>query len=69
MRNGQDNQQKSFGKLFKSIPLPHVYLQEEMQPILIPKKKYLRNYLTPSLTEKGKKRSESTHRNTGRKGT
>lgn len=51
VRNGQDNQQKSFGKAFKSIPLLHVYLQEGIEPILIPKKKkeYLRNYLTPSL--------------------
>lgn len=51
VRNGQDNQQKSFGKAFKSIPLLHVYLQEGIQPILIPKKKKecLRNYLTSSL--------------------
>lgn len=39
VRNGQDNQQKSFGKAFKSIPLLHVYLQEGIEPILIPKKK------------------------------
>lgn len=28
VRNGQDNQQKSFGKVFKSIPLLHFYLQQ-----------------------------------------
>lgn len=39
MRNGQNNQQKFFGKVFKSTPLPHAYLQEGIQPILMPKKK------------------------------
>lgn len=63
MRNGQDNQQKSFGKVFKSISLPCVYLQEGIQPILVPKKEYLRNYLSPSLVinREGKRKEVSQH--------
>lgn len=51
VRNGQDNQQKSFGKVFKSVILLHIYFQESgsSQFWYQKKKEYLANYLTPSL--------------------
>lgn len=63
MRNGQGNQQKSSGKVFKSIPLLHVYLQESgPSTFLYQKKEYFINDLTPKLVTdiKGKQTSKQT---------
>lgn len=63
MRNGQGNQQKSSGKVFKSIPLLHVYLQESgPSTFLYQRKVYFINDLTPKLVTdiKGKQTSKQT---------
>lgn len=63
MRNGEGNQQKSSGKVFKSIPLLHVYLQESgPSTFLYQRKVYFINDLTPKLVTdiKGKQTSKQT---------